>query len=356
MEVSKASTSQFSVNGVGRGLVNSVVLISTSLILLLVSCFAFLFFYHHNVPATAVQEKLYLQHHTAANPHVLVDLEFSSSKLSTSQPYDVIVELTLPNTPSNHDIGNFMIEIEMLSSTSESILKSARSAIMQYSSPLVDTLSTVLKSGPVLLGLREESQTLRVPLLESYQFEAGWLVSPAKARIEIHAPTLKVYDCKIIFHTQLHGLTWFLYTFKLTSFLIFTTLFWFSSMIFMILAWGLITFVVIPLPKNKRRRKSNTHRNNRSASLASSILGGDTLNCDSESVSDNFPRVRLGSRSYASQERSQQARSVAPSSVETQDFFKFEDNDSRDRESIDSDATTMEGDPYVKVAENSDSG
>lgn len=334
---------------VGRSILNSIALISTSLILLLVSCVAFFFFYHHNVPATAIEQRLYLQHHTAANPHATFDLEFSSSKLSTSQPYDVIVEMTLPNTPSNHDIGNFMIEIEMLSSTSESMVKSARSAIMQYSSPIIDTLSTVLGSGPVLLGFKEESQTLRVPLLESYEFQSGWLASPAKSRIEVHAPNVKVYDCKIQFRTQLRGLTWFLYTFKISSFLILTTLFWFSSMLFMLLAWGLFTFVLVP-PTNKitskRRRASVSRRNSPLAGRQSGSITPDS-GSDRSFVSDQFPRMTSGSR-VGAQDRLQR-RSVAASSVETQTYFKFDDDDGRDRESAESDATTMEGDPYIKV-------
>lgn len=350
---SSFTSPEITFSGIGRGILNSVVLISTSLLLLLVSCFAFLLFYHHNVPAIGVQQRVYLQHHTALNPHATIDLEFSTSKLSTSQPYDVVVELTLPNTPSNHDIGNFMVELEMMSSTSETIIKTARPTILQYSSPLIDSLSTVLLSAPVLLGFKEESQILRIPLLERYEFESGWLASPSQVRLELHAPGIKVYNSRILFRTHLRGLTWVLYTFKITSFLVFTTLFWLSGMLFMVMAWGLLTFVVMPesKTKNKNEKKHYSSGKGPQSSAIENRPQSRPLTPDSESedsyetfsqhasITPGNVRFRDGSS----------RRSQATSSIETQSYFKFEDDDSRDRESVGSVATTMEGDPYIKV-------
>lgn len=246
MSIPVSKTREITVADVGRTFLNSAVLLVTSLLLLAVSCLAFLFFYHHNVPALGVQRIAHLQYHEGRNPHASVELIFSTSQLSTSQPYDIIVELTVPNSPSNHALGNFMVELDMIDTDSSSVVKAARPAILRYSSPLIDTVSTVLGSAPILLGFREESQILSIPVMERYVFESGWLTHPAQANLVLHAPDLRVYSCRILFQTRMQGLAWFLSTFKLTAFLLFTTGFWISSMVFMLATWLLISLVVFP--------------------------------------------------------------------------------------------------------------
>ncbi|CCG82275.1 Putative uncharacterized protein [Taphrina deformans PYCC 5710] len=328
---------QLTLSDVGRSFLNSFVLLSSSLLLLAISCFAFLFFYHYNVPAIGVQRPVHLQHHTSRNPTSDVDLEFSTSQLTTSQPYNIIVELTLPDTPWNHDIGNFMVEVDLRSTDSQSIVSAARSAIMQYSSPMIDTVSTVLGSGPILLGLREESQTLRVPVFEGYQFENGWLTSPSHAQVTIHAPTLRIYGCTLVFETRMGRLPWFLHTFKLTSFLLFTALFWISSTSFMLLTWATMTFVVLGPPQKAVAGQGRVKKD----PGAGAVKVEDGSAPSSPAVS--YPRVPAGTRAPS-------APTVAPSSVETASFFEFERDDRHRRaDSVDTEATTVEGDQYIKV-------
>lgn len=302
-DVGKAGT--LSTRDIARGILNSLVLAASALALLAVSCIAFLLFYHHNVPPTGVHKTIYLQYHDQINPYAVVNLGFSTAELATSQPYDVSVELIVPNTPSNHEIGNFMVDLDMLNTASESIVRSARPAILQYASPMIDTMSTMISSGPILLGLKQESQTIQVPLLEAYEFEAGWLTNPSHARIEIHAPTLKVYACKLSLHTRLRGLPWLLYHFKVPSFILFTTLFWFSSTLFMVGSWAFMSLLVTtPIKRNA------------------------TLNsiCKDAESTPRFDHVRRQGPSTGS-------------------FFEFDDREG----SVETDATTLVGDETFKI-------
>ena len=290
-----------------------------------------MFFYYHNVPAIAVNETVHLQHSEHANPFAMVDLEFSAYKLALSQPYDVVVELEALDSPTNHAIGNFMVQLDMLSDA-ESIISSSRPTILKYKSPLIDTMSTVLMSAPLLFGMKSESQVLRVSVLEGYSFEAGWLTSPSQAKIEIHAPSIELYSCKIMFQTRLEGLTWILFNFKITSFVVFTTLFWVSSMAFMVLSWALVMFVIFP-SNSKTVKSEESAPPTRSTSPDIKSESGSTT---------SFPRMPVSAK----------ARSKAPSSIYTESFFEFDAAKSR---SSGTDATSlMDEDQYIKQESESE--
>lgn len=381
------SKDDLTVRDVGRSLLNSVVLASTSIFLLLISCLAFLFFYYYNVPAIAVFQTAHLQHLGNSNPYAHIDLEFSTAKLATSQAYDVIVELLLPDSKVNHDIGNFMVQLDMLSD-SQSLVTSARPAIMKYTSPLIDTVSTVLLSAPILLGIKKESQKITVPVLEGYSFEAGWLTNPSHAKIELHAPEIQVYSCNIMFQSKLEGLNWMLYNFRVTSFLVFTSLFWISSMLFMLCSWALITFVLFPTTPRASSRGSSSDGHDdedqkgykvssRSDSfLDTQFMPGHTSPSDVKSESSpgslsslsTFPRMPAvpfasGSSSHRSG-KSAQSRTAASSSNESRSFFQFDEaardgphRSARDRMASDmgTEDTSIGSDtPHIKEESDSD--
>lgn len=245
---------------VGRGILNTIVLLSTAFILLLISCVAFFLFYHYNVPAIGVQQTAHLQYHTGVNPYAKMDLEFSASQLTFSQPYDVIVELVLPDSPANHAIGNFMVSLDVFTRDHTSLHKDRRPAIMTYTSPLISTLSTVLTCAPILVGMKSESQTLRIPVLENYQFTSGWLQDPSHIVLEVSSPALRVYGARVLFQTRLGGLPWFLHSFRLTSFLLFTTLFWVSSVLAMAITYAVVTVSADSVVSRPRTRPATAGR------------------------------------------------------------------------------------------------
>jgi len=54
---------------------------------------------------------------------------------------------------------------------------------------------------------------------------------------------LQIYDAKISFKTRLKGLRYLMYNYRITSFVVFTSLFWFVEMLFTGTAWAVLAIV-----------------------------------------------------------------------------------------------------------------
>jgi hypothetical protein len=133
------------------------------------------------------------------------------------QPYDVSVTLELPRTPSNLDTGNFMLDLTLFSSRPASALlpspnnapisQARRPAIMTYASPLVDVARRVARMPLYVVGLRRESETLEVPMMELLEFTKGTQNLPQSLRLEIQSDSkMQVYTARVEFRARLTGL------------------------------------------------------------------------------------------------------------------------------------------------------
>lgn len=62
-----------------------------------------------------------------------------------------------------------MLAMEMRSQDGEAMLRSARSTMLRYKSPLLHTISTVVFAPFLLYGWQEEKQTVTVELFSQYE-------------------------------------------------------------------------------------------------------------------------------------------------------------------------------------------
>lgn len=136
----------------------------------------------------------------------------------SSQPYDVAVTLDLPRTPSNLDVGNFMIDLTLYSRPVGSVLPAAgnqlnpiaqgrRPAILTYTSPLVDVARTIARLPFYVVGWRREAETLEVPMIEKVEFPRGARNLPQSLRLEIQSEgKMQVYSARVEFRARFTGL------------------------------------------------------------------------------------------------------------------------------------------------------
>lgn len=148
------------------------------------------------------------------NPQGVVAL---GTRLVSLQAYDIMVHLNLPRTPSNIAAGNFMLELSLLSASSNSPLstdpgsevlaQSLRPAILTYASPIVDTASKVSQLPWYLLGWRKEAEKLEVSMMEGVKFARGWRNVPGSLRLEIQSTEpMQIYDATVKFVARFSGL------------------------------------------------------------------------------------------------------------------------------------------------------
>jgi seipin len=119
-----------------------------------------------------------------------------------------------------------------------------RPAILTYSSRLVSSTETLFSLPLYVLGIKRESEILRVPMAERATFPKGWKNVPAFAMLELQSEQeVQVYDVRLQFKARFGGLRWLMYNHRIISFVVFTSAFWISECIFTILGWLILRAV-----------------------------------------------------------------------------------------------------------------
>lgn len=118
------------------------------------------------------------------------------------------------------------------------LFSSRRPAILTYTSRLISLSERLFALPLYILGLKHESETLHIPMAESATFPRGRKNIPAFAMLELQAgQEVQVYDVKITFKARFGGLRWVMYNHRIISFVLFTSAFWISEVLFAAIGW-----------------------------------------------------------------------------------------------------------------------
>lgn len=85
------------------------------------------------------------------------------------QPYRVTLELELPESPVNQDLGMFLVTVSCYTRGGRIISTSSRSVMLHYRSQLLQMLDTLVFSSLLLFGFAEQKQLLEVELYSDYR-------------------------------------------------------------------------------------------------------------------------------------------------------------------------------------------
>ncbi|PLB53003.1 adipose-regulatory protein [Aspergillus steynii IBT 23096] len=228
-----------------KAYLGTLLLFLSAICMVVVSTIAYGIFYYKIIPQVGLERVVHLQF---GDGHPWGTTSLGSGLISL-QPYDVSVELELPRTPSNLGTGNFMVDLTLIPGPSSPILDSAnastdpflrsrRPAILTYASPLIDTASKLSFMPFYVLGWQRESEKLQVPMMERIQFARGRRNIPDRLRLEIHSQQqMQIYKAKVAFRARFTGMRWLMYNWRITSFFVFTFMFWSTSMISASIVW-----------------------------------------------------------------------------------------------------------------------
>jgi seipin len=84
------------------------------------------------------------------------------------QPYKVVVELELPESPQNMGAGMFLVCGELRDDQGVGIERSCRSAILHYKSTLHNLIATLMYTPFLLMGSAEEKQLIGIELFSGF--------------------------------------------------------------------------------------------------------------------------------------------------------------------------------------------
>ncbi|KAL8291743.1 hypothetical protein RQP46_002001 [Phenoliferia psychrophenolica] len=189
-----------------------------------ISLMAWIIFYKAVGVKPGVTEVVWFQYGHARPPYA--DLLLSPLVVA-EQAYDVKLELTVPTSTRNVELGNFMVNLALVNGAGTTTHNVSRPSTLHYRSPLSQTLSTL--SPLSLLSLRSaDVQQITVPLIESTV-----LRSRRAGRI---------YEAKIKFQAKMRGLSYIIYRYPILSFLLFIPSFLFFELLAAGAIWG--AFVV----------------------------------------------------------------------------------------------------------------
>ncbi|KAI4169506.1 MAG: hypothetical protein LQ343_005646 [Gyalolechia ehrenbergii] len=202
-------------------------------------------------------QKAYLGTALSGPPHGTAKLD---SSLAALQPYDVSLLMHLPRTPNNLAAGNFMLDLSLLSlpgspyvpkfsiptstdgipemSTQQRLAHSRRPAILTYASLITDTACTLTGLPWYMLGWKTESEVLEVNMFEGVEFPRGSANVPQELKLLVEADEkMQFYEVGVRIVARFGGLRWIMYHHRILSYMVFTSMFWSSSMISSLIAW-----------------------------------------------------------------------------------------------------------------------
>ncbi|XP_027489333.1 seipin, partial [Corapipo altera] len=130
------------------------------------------------------------------------------------QLYRVSLELELPESPVNRELGMFMVAVTCYGAGGRPLASSARSTMLHYRSRLLRTLHTVAFAGLFLSGFAEQTQTLEVELMDRYREDP---YNPTvEVVLELRSRRVQLYRAQLRVHAHFSGLRYLLYHFPLT--------------------------------------------------------------------------------------------------------------------------------------------
>lgn len=221
-----------------RLLLQTGILFCVLLLLLWVSVFLYGSFYFSYMPTVKYSCPVHYQYSTSCNPSPGILCSFPTANVSLlrnnrdrvlmyGQPYRIALELQVPESTVNQDLGMFMISMSCYTRGGKEISYTARSAILHYKSHLLNTLETLATLPLFLSGLSQQKQILEVELHSEYREDS--YVPTTGAVIQIQSVHIQIYSAELRVHAHFTGLRYILYNYPVISAIIGVT----SNFIFM---------------------------------------------------------------------------------------------------------------------------
>ncbi|KAJ3183458.1 Berardinelli-Seip congenital lipodystrophy 2 (seipin) [Geranomyces variabilis] len=179
---------------------------------------------------------------SSLQPHAYVDFTQGngqqSAYLTPEQHYDLALELVVPDSHSNFELGNFMVYIDLRTKDNKTTASSSRPAILEYRTPLLRYMRTMWNGLPLLLGLTKEAQTVKLLMLEKYE---EMQISPIHhALIRISDSRIQLYEMRLHIEANFQGLRYFMYHWQATTGSVFVAAFLFWGTLVSFAGWRLL--------------------------------------------------------------------------------------------------------------------
>jgi len=209
-----------------RTLFQAAILFLVLLLLLWVSIFLYGSFYYSYMPSVSFSTPVHFFYTSDCDASESLLCSFPTANISFlknerdpvmafGQPYRVSLELEMPESPVNENLGMFMVKMSCYSKGGKIVSSVGRSTMLHYRSGLLQSLSTLMFSPFFLTGMAEQKQLIDVELFSDYKTNA---FQPCiGAVIEVLSRRVQIYSSQLRIHAYFTGIRYVLYHFPLTS-------------------------------------------------------------------------------------------------------------------------------------------
>ncbi|XP_005097912.2 seipin isoform X2 [Aplysia californica] len=135
--------------------------------------------------------------------------------LGAGQYYRVVLDLDMPDTPTNRNLGMFQVMMQMYDRDGYISAESKRTAMPKYRSLVMRMLDVFVLSPFYFFELMEQKQLLDVELF-SY-FVDDYYHPSVGAKIEIQSHMIQFYSARLKFFANFSGLKYILYYWPMMS-------------------------------------------------------------------------------------------------------------------------------------------
>ncbi|KAL4237601.1 Berardinelli-Seip congenital lipodystrophy 2 (seipin) [Mactra antiquata] len=149
--------------------------------------------------------------------NITMSKEGTNELFNVGQSYKIVLDLDIPESDTNRQIGMFMIELSMYNKHGNTVQRSARavSTSLHYKSELLRIIETLVFSPFFLFGYMNQKQMIHVELFpdfkdNAFDRSAGLVVEIQSMKAEIYTANLRVF-------AQFSGIRYFLYYWPVTS-------------------------------------------------------------------------------------------------------------------------------------------
>lgn len=209
-----------------RTLLQASILFTVLVLLLWISVFLYGSFYYSYMPSVSFSTAVHFYYRSDCDTSDSVLCSFPTANISLlkngrdqvlvkGQPYRISLELEMPESPVNVQLGMFMIKMSCFTKGGETVSSVSRSAMLHYRSDLLQTLGTLTFSPLLLSGMAEQKQLIDVELYSDFKSNAN---RPAiGAVIEVQSKRVQIYSAQLRIHAYFTGIRYVLYNFPLIS-------------------------------------------------------------------------------------------------------------------------------------------
>nr|XP_061812413.1 seipin-like [Nerophis lumbriciformis] len=207
-----------------RTLFQAAVLFCVLGLLLWVSIFLYGSFYYSYMPTVSFSAPVHYYFNSDCDASKLCSFPMANISLlkndrdqvmAFGQPYRISLELELPESPANEQLGMFMVKMSCYSKGGKTVSSVRRSTMLHYRSALLQTLSTFFFSPFLLTGMAEQKQLIEVELFPAYKTNS--YQPTVGAVIEIQSRRVQIYSSQLRIHAYFTGVRYVLYNFPLMS-------------------------------------------------------------------------------------------------------------------------------------------